>query len=88
MESVYDYIGDGIRIRSKCEWYGLGERLTMLFQPQKKKKKKKKNQTLNLGDCCWREWTNDQQVISNIIKKIMKHSKEKKKKKTPQKMML
>ena len=53
-----------------------------------KKKKKKKNQTLNLGDCCWREWTNDQQVISNIIKKIMKHSKEKKKKKTPQKMML
>ena len=50
--------------------------------------KKKKNQTLNLGDCCWREWTNDQQVISNIIKKIMKHSKEKKKKKTPQKMML
>ena len=53
----------------------------------KKKKKKKKNQTLNLGDCCWREWTNDQQVISNI-KKIMKHSKEKKKKKNPQKMML
>ena len=31
LESIYDHIAEGIRIRSKCDWYWQGEKSTKLF---------------------------------------------------------
>ena len=31
LEIIYDHISDGIRIRSKCEWYEHGEKSTKFF---------------------------------------------------------
>ena len=31
IESIYDYIADGIKMKSKCEWYEHGEKSTKLF---------------------------------------------------------
>ena len=31
LEIIYDYIADGIRLRSKCEWYEHGEKSTKFF---------------------------------------------------------
>ena len=80
MESIYDYIGDSIRIRSKCKWYRPGGKIDkVLFQPQKKVKRRIQEIILEEKE------RNGQKVISNNIKKkIMKHSLDK----TPQKIML
>ena len=31
LEAIYDYIAEGIRIRSKCDWYEHGEKSTIFF---------------------------------------------------------
>ena len=31
LETIYDYMSDGIRIRSKCEWHEHGEKSTKFF---------------------------------------------------------
>ena len=31
LETIYDHIAEGIRIRSKCEWYEHGEKSTKFF---------------------------------------------------------
>ena len=31
LEAIYDYIAEGIRIRSKCDWYEHGEKSTIIF---------------------------------------------------------
>ena len=31
LETIYDYIADDIKIRSKCEWYELWEKSTKFF---------------------------------------------------------
>ena len=37
LETIYDYIADGIKIRSKCEWYEYEEQSTKLFLNLEKK---------------------------------------------------
>ena len=37
LETIYDHILDGIRIRSKCEWYEHGEKSTKFFLNLEKK---------------------------------------------------
>ena len=31
LELIYDHIAEGVRIRSKCDWYGQGEKSTKFF---------------------------------------------------------
>ena len=31
LEAIYDHIAEGIRIRSKCDWYEHGEKSTIFF---------------------------------------------------------
>ena len=31
LETIYNYIADGLKIRSKCEWYEHGEKTTKFF---------------------------------------------------------
>ena len=38
LETIYDPIADGIRIRSKCEWYEHGEKSTKYFLDLEKKR--------------------------------------------------
>ena len=38
LETIYDHIDDGIRIRSKCEWYELGVKSTKFFLNLEKKR--------------------------------------------------
>ena len=37
LETIYDHIADGIKIRSKCEWYEHGEKSTKFFLNLEKK---------------------------------------------------
>ena len=37
LESIYDHIAEGIRIRSKCDWYEHGEKPTKFFLNLEKK---------------------------------------------------
>ena len=37
LESIYDHIAEGIRIRSKCDWYEHGEKSTKFFFNLEKK---------------------------------------------------
>ena len=37
LESIYDHIAEGIRIRSKCDWYEHGEKSTKFFLNLEKK---------------------------------------------------
>ena len=37
LESIYDHIAEGIRIRSKCDWYEHGEKSTKFFLDLEKK---------------------------------------------------
>ena len=37
-ESIYDYITDEIKVKSKCEWYEHGENSTKLFLNLEKKR--------------------------------------------------
>ena len=36
-DSIYDHIADGIRIRSKCDWYEHGKKSTEFFLNLEKK---------------------------------------------------
>ena len=36
LEAIYDYIAEGIRIRSKCDWYEHGKKWTIFFKKLKK----------------------------------------------------
>ena len=36
-DSIYDHIAEGIRIRSKCDWYEHGEKSTKFFLNLEKK---------------------------------------------------
>ena len=38
LESIYDHIAEGIRIRSKCDWYEHGEKSTKFFLNLEKKR--------------------------------------------------
>ena len=38
LENIYDKKSEGAKIRSKCEWYQHGEKLTSSFQILQKKK--------------------------------------------------
>ena len=38
LDSIYDHIAEGIRIRSKCDWYEHGERSTKFFLNLEKKR--------------------------------------------------
>ena len=38
LETIYDHIADGIRIRGKCEWYEHGEKSTNFFLGLEKKR--------------------------------------------------
>ena len=38
LETIYDHIADGIKIRSKCEWYEHGEKSTKFFLNLEKKR--------------------------------------------------
>ena len=38
LENIYDYIADGIKIKSKCEWYEHGEKSTKFFLDLDKKR--------------------------------------------------
>ena len=31
LDEIYDHIAEGIRIRSKCDWYEHGEKSTKIF---------------------------------------------------------
>ena len=42
LETIYDHIPDGIRIRSKCEWYEHGEKSTKFFLNLEKKTRRSK----------------------------------------------
>ena len=37
-DSIYDHIAEGIRIRSKCDWYEHGEKSTKIFLNLEKKR--------------------------------------------------
>ena len=38
LDSIYDHIAEGIRIRSKCDWYEHGEKSTKFFLNLEKKR--------------------------------------------------
>ena len=38
LESIFDHIAEGIRIRSKCDWYEHGEKSTKFFLNLEKKR--------------------------------------------------
>ena len=38
LDSIYDHIAEGIRIRSKCDWYEHGEKFTKFFLNLEKKR--------------------------------------------------
>ena len=43
LELIYDRIAEGVKIRSKCQWYEEDEKSTKLFRNLKKKKKKRRS---------------------------------------------
>ena len=47
LDSIYDHIAQGIRIRSKCDWYENGEKSTEFFS-NLEKKRENQNQICNL----------------------------------------
>ena len=38
LEAIYDYIAEGIRIRSKCDWYEHGENFFFEFRKTTRRK--------------------------------------------------
>ena len=45
LETIYDHTADGIRIRSKCEWYEHGKKSTKFFLNLEKKASRPKLNT-------------------------------------------